>query len=102
MKLNFKNIDISRDVLPSLDSTIDNLEDLISVNNTMSIPGDFRYANYLNEYCQYINQMRRNLIDIRDWLNKSNRKYDEAIDEINSALAMIAIEEIVDRGSSVS
>lgn len=102
MKLNFKNIDISRDVLPSLDSTIDNLEDLISVNNTMSIPGDFCYANYLNEYCQYINQMRRNLIDIRDWLNKSNRKYDEVIDEINSALAMIAIEEIVDRGSSVS
>ena len=102
MKLNFKHIDISRDVLPSLDSTIDNLEDLISVNNTMSIPGDFCYANYLNEYCQYINQMRRNLIDIRDWLNKSNRKYDEVIDEINSALAMIAIEEIVDRGSSVS
>ncbi len=102
MNLTFRNIDISKDVLPSLNSTIDNLEDLISVNNKMYIPSDFRYASYLNGYCEYIEQIRKETTDIRDWLNESNKKYNETIDEINNSLALITIEDIVERENSIS
>lgn len=101
VKLDFSNIDISRDVLPSLTSTLDNLDDLISVNSAMYIPGDFRYAGYLNEYRNFIVDMRKEYRNIKNWLTDSNKKYDEAIDEINTNLAAIAIDDIADRGNSV-
>ena len=101
-KLNYSNIDISRDVLPSLATTIDRLDDLILVNEAMYIPGNFNYADFLVEYREFINNSKIELQGIEEWLKKSNKAYDKANNLINEDLSAIPIEEVLERGNLVS
>lgn len=100
-KLSYSNIDLSREVLPSVMSTIDRLQDLIAVNNSMYIPGGFQYSGFLNEYADFIVDSKNKFKDIEDWINKSNREYGNDIDHINDDLNNIPIENVLERGNSV-
>lgn len=101
-KLDFSNIDLARDVMPSVISSIDNLQDLITVNNSMYIPKGFKYVNYLNDYKTFIVNSKKNFKDIKEWMEESNKVYGDAIDHINEDLNNILIDNILERGNSVN
>lgn len=100
-KLEFSNSSISTIINPSLISTIDNLNVLVSKNNSMNVPSGFSYSNSMSEYKRTVNSIRSNLNSIKTWLEHSNKVLDNTIDRMNNDLNSIRLDNIKERGTSL-
>lgn len=100
-KLEFSNSSISTVINPSLISTIDNLNTLISKNNSMSIPSGFSYSNQMSEYKRTIISIKSDLNNVKVWLERSNNVLDSTIDRMNNDLNVIHLDDIRERGTSL-
>jgi hypothetical protein len=99
--LEFRNGAITTTITPSIISTIDNLDALISHNNSTNPPGGFSYASHMAEYKRDIVALRKNYIEIKSWLEKSNKTLDSTLDRMEKDLNAIYVDDIIERGASL-
>lgn len=81
---NYSNLNVK--IIPSLDSTINSFRSVIDCSRSLNIPGDFRYASDLRNLTSFFEGKRDELIYIKDWLNKSNKNYEESLNQVNDIL----------------
>lgn len=101
-KLYFNNSNLNRDVKPSIVATVDNLSKVINDSNSLVIPGGFEYARELKELSYDIQKIKDELTKVNEWIDFSNRNYDNTINEINDSLKQIDDLEINVREKLVS
>lgn len=81
-KVNLNYGPIESSLLPSLDTVIDCLNQVINNLQRSSIPGDFYRKNTLYNTISDLKGQRDKLSNIRSWIVDSNRNYDSMIDKL--------------------
>lgn len=102
VKLYFNNSNLNKDVKPSIISTVDYLSKVINDSNSLVIPGSFEYARELNDFSYNIKKIKDELIKVNEWIDFSNRNYDNTMNEISDGLKQIDDLEINAREKLVS
>ena len=101
-KLYFNNSNLNKDVKPSITSTVEYLSKVIIDSNSLVIPGSFEYARELKDFSYNIKKIKDELIKINEWIDFSNRNYDNTMNEIDDGLKQIDDLEIKAREKLVS
>ena len=81
-KIEFSMNTFQRSVLPNLEKTINSLDLLINKCYQLSIPSDFKYRTYLLNLDSDFKGIKNSVISVKDWIDKSNKKYNNLVDEI--------------------
>lgn len=101
-KVTFK-IDKAREfVIPSINSTLDNLNEVIKRSSQLYIPSDFKYYHYLNNMAYDVIQTKTKLINIKEWIQSCNLNFNEKLEQIRQELQEIENTEIKKRESSIN
>ncbi len=101
-KLYFNNGNLNRDVKPSIAATVDYLSKVINDSNSLVIPSGFEYERELKELSYNVKKIKDELLKIDQWIDFSNRNYDNTINEMNDGLKQIDDFEIKVREKLVS
>ncbi len=99
--LDFKNGSLQTQILPKINSTIDNLNNLIVRNNEIYVPSDFEYSGLINNYRQAVGKIRDNYVAQRSYLLQANKTLDNAIGQMNDDLLRIRKVEVKRHTDSV-
>lgn len=83
MRIIFDHNNLKRTVVNNLNDTISNIKDSINVINSMDIPSDFRYNNYIYSLKDDLNEINRDNNNIIDWIDKSNNSFENVRSELN-------------------
>jgi hypothetical protein len=100
-KLKFNGPSISNTVVPSINLSISNLDAAISINNSMNIPG-FSQSGALNEYRSAVSRIRGDLLQLQNWITRSNRTLQTATTRMNTEINGVRTQEIVERGNALN
>jgi len=101
-KISFSGTSLSNNVVPAIQSTITALDRVIAINNSMSVPAGFSHASMLNEYRNTISNVQSSFRDIQNWVVRSNKALETTIAKMNTEVASVRTEEIMERGNAVS
>ena len=101
-KLIFNYHSLKDIIIPSIDNTIDSLNVAIEQCSNLSIPDDFKYADYLRELKTIITAQRNNFNNTKNWLDTTNTQLSNAFSDIDSNLNGIPEITIKKRPSVVS
>lgn len=81
-KIEFSMNTFQRTVLPGLENTIDSIDVLIKKCYQLSVPSDFKYRTYLLNLDNDFKGYKNNIIAVKDWIYKSNTKYNDLFEEM--------------------
>lgn len=102
VKLYFNNSNLNKDVKPSIISTVGYLSNVINDSNSLVIPSSFEYAKELKDFSYNIKKIKDELTKVNEWIDFSNRNYDNTMNEISDGLKQIDDLEIKVREKLVS
>ena len=83
-KVYFNNSEIQKTVMPSLIDTINVLTKTSNAAQSLNTPSSFSKASILNNLPSFLNNIQKDLTNVKEWLITSNRKYEEAIANIET------------------
>ena len=88
-KIKFDYAELQRSVVPSLNSTVNNLSTAIRSASSMDVPYGFRYYSELQNLSSYFSNQSNKLRYTSGWISSSNNKYQSAQNELNAELEAI-------------
>lgn len=100
-KLKFNYTYISTNIIPNINAAISELDSLVKKNDTIFIPRDFYYYNYLKEYKEQVRLIKGFYEDKLEFLTTSNKKLDSTLDTLNNDLLSLKQAEIKFRGNTL-
>ncbi|MEG1495120.1 MAG: hypothetical protein RR047_03245 [Bacilli bacterium] len=89
MTVEFDYTNLSAIIETSLLQTNDQLNNTIRACQQMHVPSDFSQAAFLNSLGGDLENIRNSVLNIRDWLIKSNTIYQQVLDQGNTKVANI-------------
>ena len=93
----FDNFELQKTVIPSIESTIEILSSAIIISNNLNIPSGFMFATTLKELPTYLQTISNNFAYTKDWINSSNSRLENCLEELSNRLQDIGKLEIKSR-----
>ena len=100
-KLIFNMDAINKEVIPSINNTIEKLDSAVNKGSQLYIPSDFQYASTLRQILSDNNSAIKELIQLRDKINSDNKLLNDSMTEVENSCYSIKNLEIPKRESSI-
>lgn len=75
---------INGKVIISLSDSINTINNIANKCTQLVVPGDFQYAQFLNNLYGDFSQSSRNLSMIKEYLYRSNQEYEKLINDLSN------------------
>lgn len=82
-KIEFSMNSLRRSVIPSLEKSVDSLNELIKKCSQLYVPSNFKYKSYLSDFISDNVRIKKEVIAVKDWIYKSEKKYSEILEAMS-------------------
>lgn len=88
-KLLFKESPFTNSVMRSLDNALEYLNDANRQIYSISVPNDFQESGNLKQCLSDVQTIKKEISDLKNWGTDSCRKFDNALQNMNSVASLL-------------